>query len=39
MEAESGSPIHATYLSRGFTEYTPPGTHAPTLRFLERALL
>ena len=29
---------YTTYLSFGFTEYTPPGTHAPTLRFLERAL-
>jgi GNAT superfamily N-acetyltransferase len=29
---------HATYVALGFTEYTPPGTHAPTLRFLERSL-
>jgi GNAT superfamily N-acetyltransferase len=29
---------HATYRALGFTEYTPPGTHAPTLRFLERSL-
>ncbi len=30
---------HATYIALGFTEYTPPGTHAPTLRFLERSLV
>jgi GNAT superfamily N-acetyltransferase len=30
---------HATYVALGFTEYTPPGTHAPTLRFLERSLV
>jgi GNAT superfamily N-acetyltransferase len=30
---------HATYLALGFTEYTPPGTHAPTLRFLERSFV
>ena len=29
---------HATYVALGFTEYTPPGTHAPSLRFLERSL-
>ena len=29
---------HATYIALGFTEYTPPGTHAATLRFLERSL-
>jgi GNAT superfamily N-acetyltransferase len=29
---------HATYVALGFTEYTQPGTHAPTLRFLERGL-
>ena len=30
---------HATYLALGFNEYTPPGTHAPTLRFLQRSLI
>jgi GNAT superfamily N-acetyltransferase len=30
---------HAAYVALGFTEYTPPGIHAPTLRFLERSLL
>jgi GNAT superfamily N-acetyltransferase len=30
---------HATYVALGFTEYTPPGIHAPTLRFLERTLI
>ena len=29
---------YATYLALGFTEYTPPGKHAPSLRFLERHL-
>jgi GNAT superfamily N-acetyltransferase len=29
---------YATYLTFGFTEYTPTGPHAPSLRFLERTL-
>jgi putative acetyltransferase len=30
---------HATYVALGFTEYAPPGIHAPTLRFLERTIV
>jgi GNAT superfamily N-acetyltransferase len=29
---------YTTYVGFGFREYTPPGTHAPSLRFLEREL-
>lgn len=29
---------HTLYLALGFTHYTPPGSHPPSLRFLERAL-
>lgn len=29
---------YAAYVALGFTEYTPPGNHAPTLRFLQRDL-
>jgi len=29
---------YATYLTLGFTEYAPPGTHPPSLRFLELEL-
>jgi GNAT superfamily N-acetyltransferase len=28
---------YATYLTLGFTEYTPTGSHAPSLRFLEKS--
>jgi len=29
---------YATYRTFGFTEYTPTGSHPPSLRFLERAI-
>ena len=29
---------HTLYIALGFTHYTPPGSHPPSLRFLERAL-
>ena len=37
-DIESMPAAYATYRTFGFTEYTPPGTHAPSLRFLERAI-
>ncbi len=30
---------YGAYLAIGFSEYNPPGSHAPSLRFLERSLI